>query len=329
MAGTIDDIYSPSWHQAVMVFGQFTAITLSKIAFLRIFLEIEERKKMTTIRELAVTTERSENVHQNSLKLQELLQEREEIIRQLALFNKTAGMGALVASLAHELNQPLTAIQLNAELIDSAFTQDSADALSDASIKEAMVDLMKDNQRAATIIKTLRNMFGGGRKSLSSFDLNELVNDVLLLCKARLARNLIDLELNLHPQPLNCTGDKSQLQQVFLNLMTNANDAFPTSHTGGKRVVVQTELRNDTAVISVTDNGSGFPEHLMKRAFEPYVTTKTKGTGLGLVIVKKIIEEHGGNVTISNIEPHGARVLITLPVAQPGSREQARAKTAA
>jgi signal transduction histidine kinase len=226
LSGTIDDLYQPSWHQAVMVFGQFTAITLSNVAFLRIFLEIAERKKMATAQELAVTTERASAMHNQSVHLKLLLQEREEIIRQLALFNKTAGMGALVASLAHELNQPLTAIQLNAELIESAFAQNSSEALDDPALKEAMGDLMKDNQRAANIIRTLRNMFGSGNKTLSTFDMNELVSDVVLICKARLHRNVIDLVIDLSPQPLYFTGDKSQLQQVLLNLITNANDAF-------------------------------------------------------------------------------------------------------
>jgi signal transduction histidine kinase len=253
-------------------------------------------------------------MHQSSLKLQALLQEREEIIRQLALFNKTAGMGALVASLAHELNQPLTAIQLNAELIDSAFTQDSADALNDASIKEAMVDLMKDNQRAATIIKTLRNMFGGGRKSLSSFDLNELINDVLLLCKARLGRNLIDLELNLHPQPLHCTGDKSQLQQVFLNLMTNANDAFPPSHTGVKRVMVRTELLNDTALISVIDNGMGISSDIAESLFELLRTNKVEGMGVGLWLSRTIVEAHQGAIDFKTSADKGTTFTVRLPV---------------
>ena len=91
LSGTIDDIYQPSWHQAVMVIGQFTAITLSNIAFLRIFLEIAERKKMTLAQDLAVSTERASAMHNQSEQLKQVLQEREEIIRQLALFNKTAG----------------------------------------------------------------------------------------------------------------------------------------------------------------------------------------------------------------------------------------------
>jgi nitrogen fixation/metabolism regulation signal transduction histidine kinase len=80
-------------------------------------------------------------------------------------------------------------------------------------------------------------------------------------------------------------------------------------------IIIASESSGGSVRLSVSDNGSGFPEHLMKRAFEPYVTTKPKGTGLGLVIVKKIIEEHGGEVVISNILPHGARVTLVLPSA--------------
>jgi signal transduction histidine kinase len=102
-----------------------------------------------------------------------------------------------------------------------------------------MGDLMKDNQRAANIIRTLRNMFGSGNKTLSTFEMNELVSDVVLICKARLHRNVIDLVIDLSPQPLYFTGDKSQLQQVLLNLITNANDAFLPSQAHAKRIEVR------------------------------------------------------------------------------------------
>jgi len=101
LGGSIDELYQPSWHQAIMVVGQFITITLCNVAFLRIFLEIAEQKKLALAQELTLTNERADEVERTSLILKLLLEEREEIIRQLTLFNKTAGMGALVASLAH------------------------------------------------------------------------------------------------------------------------------------------------------------------------------------------------------------------------------------
>jgi signal transduction histidine kinase len=314
LSGTIDDIYQPSWHQAVMVIGQFTAITLSNIAFLRIFLEIAERKKMTLAQDLAVSTERASAMHNQSEQLKQVLREREEIIRQLALFNKTAGMGALVASLAHELNQPLTAIQLNAELIESAFTNNATEALDDATLKEAMGDLMKDNQRAASIIRTLRNMFGSGNKTLSTFDVNELMNDVVLICRARLHRNVIDLVIELSPQPLYFTGDKSQLRQVFLNLITNANDAFLPNQVHAKRIEVRTLLKNDKLVVSVTDNGTGIAPDIAASMFELLRTNKDDGMGVGLWLSRTIVESHHGSIDFVTSPGGGTTFTVTLPV---------------
>jgi nitrogen fixation/metabolism regulation signal transduction histidine kinase len=104
------------------------------------------------------------------------------------------------------------------------------------------------------------------------------------------------------------------LRQVIHNLLQNAQDAL--ADTPDPRIVIRSEaVEADKVRFSVTDNGTGFPENLMKRAFEPYVTTKPRGTGLGLVIVKKIVEEHGGEIAIANVAPHGARVSLTFPAA--------------
>ena len=143
IAGSIDDIYAPSWNQAIMVIGQFMSITLCNIAFLRIFLEIAEKNKLAVAHELTLTNERADVMQRTSLSLKQLLDEREEIIRQLTLFNKTAGMGALVASLAHELNQPLAVIQLNADMIELVLNEHDAKLNKDTSIDKAMTGLRK------------------------------------------------------------------------------------------------------------------------------------------------------------------------------------------
>jgi len=112
-------------------------------------------------------------------------------------------------------------------------------------------------------------------------------------------------------------GDSKLLRQVIHNLLQNAQDAL-VGHAAGQ-IRVRTDVEKDLVVMRVIDNGVGFPPEILKRVFEPYVTTKAKGTGLGLAIVKKIVEEHGGEVEVRNLEPSGACVCIKLPCAAPAT----------
>jgi len=312
-AGTIDDIYAPSWHQAVMVIGQFVAITLSNIAFLRIFLENAERQKLAVANELANTHEFADAMQRNSMELQKLLQEREEIIRQLTMLNKTAGMGALVASLAHELNQPLTVIQMNAEMIDLVIANNAMDSNQTSSIHKAMTGLKKANQRAATIISTLRNMFGHGGKSISVFDINDLVKDILLLSQSTLQRHSIDLTEDLHPHALTFTGDKSQLQQVLLNLVTNACESFQADLKKTKVIKVTTRTENENIVFTVSDNGCGIDPSIENSIFELLRTSKEDGMGIGLWLSKTIIESHNGTINFTRSSEMGTTFKVSLP----------------
>ena len=313
MAGSIDDIYAPSWHQAVMVIGQFLGITLCNIAFLRVFLEIAERQKMAVAHELTLTSERADAMQRTSVNLKQLLEEREEIIRQLSLFNKTAGMGALVASLAHELNQPLTVIQMNTDMIELVLNEQDGQNKQDANIDKAMTGLRKANQRAATIITTLRNMFGSGRKTITTFDFNDLVRDVVLLCQSSLLRQSIELQVQLHPHALHITGDKSQLQQVLLNLITNASEAFPASFQGDKHISVKTHLEDKHILLSVADNGSGIAPEIQTMVFELLRTSKDTGMGIGLWLSKTIVESHKGQINFSTEVDQGTIFKVALP----------------
>jgi signal transduction histidine kinase len=313
-AGSIQDIYAPSWHQAQMVIGQFMAITLSNIAFLRIFLEIAERKKSEVALELSLTTERADTIQRNSLSLKQLLEEREEIIRQLSLFNKTAGMGALVASLAHELNQPLTVIQLNTDMIELVLNDHESKLNHDKNIDTAMAGLRNANQRAATIISTLRNMFGNGRKSISEFYLNELVNDVVLLCQSTLQKQSIHLEVDLSSHPLTITGDKSQLQQVLLNLITNAGEAFSQDFKVIKKIKIQTKLKTNQIRLTVIDNGCGISPEIQAVVFDLLRTNKDSGMGIGLWLSKTIVESHNGTINFETEINKGSTFTVDLPL---------------
>jgi nitrogen fixation/metabolism regulation signal transduction histidine kinase len=142
---------------------------------------------------------------------------------------------------------------------------------------------------------------------MRELDLNALVREVLTLYESLGS----GIELELADDLPHVIGDGTQLRQVVHNLLQNAQDALADAPR--PKIVIASEAAGHAVRFTITDNGSGFPENLMKRAFEPYVTTKPRGTGLGLVIVKKIVEEHGGHVSIANVAPQGARVTILLP----------------
>jgi PAS domain S-box-containing protein len=226
---------------------------------------------------------------------------------------RDAAWAEVARRLAHEIKNPLTPIQLSAERLQMKLAPklEVADAGMLSRSTQTIV-----NQVAA--LKRMVDAFSqyarAPEPTMRELDLNALVHEVLTLYESLGSSIKLDLADTLPP----IVGDAAQLRQVIHNLLQNAQDALGDAPQPAITVTSALGAGDNTLRFSVTDNGSGFPEHLMKRAFEPYVTTKAKGTGLGLVIVKKIIEEHGGSVAISNVEPHGARVLITLPVAQRG-----------
>jgi nitrogen fixation/metabolism regulation signal transduction histidine kinase len=228
---------------------------------------------------------------------------------------RDAAWAEVARRLAHEIKNPLTPIQLSAERLQMKLAPKLD--LNDAGMLERSTQTIV-NQVAA--LKRMVDAFSqyarAPEPSMRELDMNALVHEVLTLYESLGSSIQLDLA---EPLP-RIVGDAVQLRQVIHNLLQNAQDAL--ADTPAPRITVASSATADTVRFSVTDNGSGFPEHLMKRAFEPYVTTKKKGTGLGLVIVKKIVEEHGGSVAISNVEPHGARVSITLPVPATALRSQ-------
>lgn len=239
-------------------------------------------------------------------------------VTQLLQAQRDAAWAEVARRLAHEIKNPLTPIQLSAERIQlklaPKLAPDDADILvrstqtivSQVAALKRMVDAF--SQYARTPEPTLR-----------ALDLNGLIREVLTLYESLGS----SMKLNLAPDLPSVHGDATQIRQVIHNLLQNAQDAL--GGTEAPYIEIATVSRDGRAEFTVTDNGTGFPEHLMKRAFEPYVTTKPRGTGLGLSIVRKIIDEHHGEVTISNVTPHGARVTIALPAAVTGVGERTAA----
>ena len=229
-------------------------------------------------------------------------------ITHLLQAQRDAAWAEVARRLAHEIKNPLTPIQLSAERLQVKLG---------GKLPEAEGDMLRrSTQTIVNQVASLKRMVDAFSQyartpdpSMRALDLNELVREVLTLYESLTPSIRLELSAALPP----VIGDASQLRQVIHNLLQNAQDAL--ADTAGPVIVLATAVVDGTVCLTVADNGCGFPEHMMKRAFEPYVTTKPRGTGLGLVIVKKIVEEHGGQVAISNVTPRGARVSVTLPSA--------------
>jgi nitrogen fixation/metabolism regulation signal transduction histidine kinase len=234
-------------------------------------------------------------------------------ITQLVAAQRATAWGEVARRLAHEIKNPLTPIQLSAERLqaklaprlgpEEAQTLDRATQtiVNQVTAMKRMVDDFSDYARLPL-------------PTLAALDLNQLVTEVLELYEESRAVIVARLGEGLPP----VLGDATQLRQVIHNLLQNAEDALAGRED--PRIEVRTERAGGRVRLSVLDNGGGFPEGVMKRVFEPYVTTKPKGTGLGLAIVKKIIDEHHGSVNVENRvrgagEGGGAAVTIALPLA--------------
>jgi len=302
--------YDPGADQFVMMSGQFIAITLSNIGFLRIFLERIETKKLQVERSLAVSEERASLLEQHKNELENILVEREEIVRQLTLSNKTAGMGALVASLAHELNQPLCAIQLNAQLVERKLGEPDIDA---ATARQFIDSVLVDNRRAANIIAKLRDLFDSHEKKHGIINVDEMVRDTLslVLPKATAENITIKSDLQVHSM---LQGDWTQLQQVVLNLLNNAIDACSENGSKKKTISVSTTEIGQHIVLTVEDSGMGIAPDMIDSVFALFKTSKAQGMGVGLWLSKTVVNVHRGDIQFHTEAGQGSRFEVRLPL---------------
>ncbi len=226
-------------------------------------------------------------------------------ITQLLQAQRDAAWGEVARRLAHEIKNPLTPIQLSAERLEKKLTLKLAPP--DAEVLHRAVATIVNQ---VTALKRMVDAFSEYARSptlkMQSLDLNQLVREVLTLYETLDARVTLELSPTLPP----VSGDLTLLRQVIHNLLQNAQDAL--SGVRNPEITVQTTFENGRVRLTITDNGNGFAEAIMTKAFDPYVTTKEKGTGLGLAVVKKIVDEHHGAVRIENLEPSGASVSLFL-----------------
>jgi signal transduction histidine kinase len=307
------DIYANTPDQAIMVMGQMLCIPLTNIGFLRIFLERREMDRLQTERELAAAETRQTLLGKHQQELQHLLQEREEIIRQLTLSNKTAAMGALVASLAHELNQPLCSIRLNTQLVERIISEESVETNTDEEVKRLVADLNRDNRRAADIIVKLRKLFEDRSGAMVSLDMNDLVRDCAALVHSHAQAKQVELVCQLEDS-CPVVGDQTQLQQVVLNVLNNAIEAAAESSQVPGRVEVQSICTDTEVILKVSDNGPGISDEMRQSVFELFKTSKAEGMGVGLWLSKTVVNAHLGDIYFESKLGGGTCFEVRLPV---------------
>jgi PAS domain S-box-containing protein len=227
--------------------------------------------------------------------------------QQLALLGRAAVLGELSGAFAHELNQPLTSILGNAEAALQLLMRDSADL---PEIRDILRDIIQDDVRAAEVIQRLRSMLARGEIQRQPVDLNQVVREVLELAHSDLITRGVSVGMQLDPNAARVLADKVQMQQVALNLIVNACEAMSGAAPSERKLTIATQLAGDGSFIecSFTDAGRGIPSGDLERIFQPFVTTKKHGLGLGLAICRSIVEAHGGRLWAEH-GPNGGAIF--------------------
>ena len=241
-------------------------------------------------------------------------QELHERRGELAHLARVTMLGELSGSLAHELNQPLTAILSNAQAAEHYLAQDAPDL---AQVREILADVVAEDERAGEVIRRLRLLLRKGEVQQQTLDVNEVVIEVLKLARSDLTSQGVTVDTALASDLGAIRGDGVQLQQVLLNLVMNACDAMADNVAKDRLLTVRTFSTGEASVrIEVSDVGRGLPAGGAERAFERYFTTKTQGLGLGLSVCRTIITAHGGTLGAANNAGRGATFHFTLPLAK-------------
>ena len=239
---------------------------------------------------------------------EEARKRREEI----AHLGRVATMGELSASLAHELNQPLTAILSNAQAALRFIAGDSPDL---AEIRDILNDIVADDRRAGNVIHRLRSLFRKGKVARVEVDINDLVHEVVSLINAEAMIRNVSIETTLDRSLAPVLGDRIHLQQVMINFILNASEAMTDIAEAPRRIIISTSKADQKMVkVGIRDFGSGIIEGHLNQIIEPFYTTKPEGMGMGLSINRSIIEAHAGRFWAENNPDRGATFYFTLPI---------------
>jgi signal transduction histidine kinase len=227
-------------------------------------------------------------------------------------------MGEMASAMAHELKQPLAAINYFASACANLVTSGGAD---DGKQIDYLNDIREQSLRAGKIISRLRDFVRKREPHHAPVDIGELIRETVGFVMPQAHEKRIKIRLQLDDRLPPVAADRIQIEQVILNLVRNAMEAVDGDESAQQQVLIQTAVSNDYLEVSVSDTGPPLSRDVIERAFERFFTTKAKGMGLGLPISRSIIEAHGGRLGIKANPGRGATVWFTLPVAQEGEPE--------
>ncbi|HEX9814430.1 MAG TPA: ATP-binding protein, partial [Myxococcota bacterium] len=280
-----------------------TVVALQKLIFLdaqiamEVYIDLQQRQLKYFTGELAKESRRlARNFEDQKVELQ-LTEKRARVAEELA------SVATLVAGLAHEIGTPMGVIQGHANQLESA--------VSDEDAKWRLRTIQEQVGRISRIIQTLLNMARPGKTQHVPVSLESVIETTLTFLTEKFSHRDIEVRCEIDPAP-SVLGDPERLQQLFLNLFMNAVDAMPE---GGELRIALKTAADGGIEIAVADNGQGIPERDLPRIFEPFFTSKeaSTGNGLGLMVAKGIVKDHGGSLMVTSEEGQGTEFQILLP----------------
>src|SRR6267378_8151466 len=232
---------------------------------------------------------------------------------EMAHRNRVALMGEMTASFAHELNQPLTAIANNAQAARLFLERGNIDV---ELLRELLQDLVADSHRAGEVIRGIRSLVRKDTSVHTLLNLNSVITDTVRLVSSDVLNRESVVTTELDPRLPQVHADLVQMQQVLLNLIINALDAVAGLPPSERRIVISTRCDKTNVIeVSVRDFGEGLPKDRPEKVFDHFYSTKQQGMGMGLPIVRSIVEAHGGTITAENAPDRGACIVVRLPAA--------------
>jgi PAS domain S-box-containing protein len=236
-----------------------------------------------------------------------------EVQMELAHANRVATMGQLTASIAHEVNHPIAAMFGNAEAGLRWLNREPPQL---DEVSQALARIVKDGRRASSVVGRLRELFKKTTQKVEPLDINGAIAEVIELTRGEVVKNGILTQIHLAEDLPVVQADRTQLQQVILNLIVNSVEALTDRGDSGRELSISTSTNGPGEIlVSVCDSGPGITSENLERLFDPFYTTKPGGMGMGLSICRSIVEGHGGRIWAMANDPQGAAFHVTLPAA--------------